>query len=83
MSISSITKMEINIIRSVVLIFIVCLNHRSVSFIFIMYIFFFVYCTICSYIFLLFQASDWDKYAAEEYEMLVAEEGGNDAPEEM
>lgn len=30
-----------------------------------------------------FQASDWDKYAAEEYEMLVAEEGGNDAPEEM
>lgn len=35
------------------------------------------------YIFSLFQASDWDKYAAEEYEMLVAEEGGNDAPEEM
>jgi len=34
-------------------------------------------------IFVLFQASDWDKYAAEEYEMLVAEEGGNDAPEEM
>jgi len=31
----------------------------------------------------MFQASDWDKYAAEEYEMLVAEEGGNDAPEEM
>lgn len=29
------------------------------------------------------QMSDWDKYAAEEYEMLVAEEGGNDAPEEM
>ncbi|XP_060867798.1 serine/threonine-protein phosphatase 2A regulatory subunit B'' subunit alpha isoform X2 [Metopolophium dirhodum] len=29
------------------------------------------------------EASDWDKYAAEEYEMLVAEEGGNDAPEEI
>lgn len=82
MSISSITKMEINIIRSVVLTFIVSLNHWSVSLIFIMYIFY-VYRSICSYIFLLFQASDWDKYAAEEYEMLVAEEGGNDAPEEM
>lgn len=33
--------------------------------------------------FSLFQMSDWDKYAAEEYEMLVAEESGNDAPEEM
>ncbi|XP_015365547.1 PREDICTED: serine/threonine-protein phosphatase 2A regulatory subunit B'' subunit alpha isoform X3 [Diuraphis noxia] len=30
-----------------------------------------------------YKASDWDKYAAEEYEMLVAEEGGNDAPEEI
>ncbi|XP_025418431.1 uncharacterized protein LOC112689118 isoform X2 [Sipha flava] len=29
------------------------------------------------------EASDWDKYAAEEYEMLVAEEGGNDVPEEI
>lgn len=47
------------------------------------YVYFLCFCTICSYIFLLFQASDWDKYAAEEYEMLVAEEGGNDAPEEM
>ncbi|XP_050538247.1 serine/threonine-protein phosphatase 2A regulatory subunit B'' subunit beta isoform X2 [Daktulosphaira vitifoliae] len=29
------------------------------------------------------ELSDWDKYAAEEYEMLVAEESGNDAPEEI
>ncbi|XP_050421752.1 serine/threonine-protein phosphatase 2A regulatory subunit B'' subunit alpha-like isoform X2 [Adelges cooleyi] len=29
------------------------------------------------------EMSDWDKYAAEEYEMLVAEESGNDAPEEI
>nr|CAD7401243.1 unnamed protein product [Timema cristinae] len=27
--------------------------------------------------------SDWDRYAAEEYELLVAEEGGNDQQEDM
>lgn len=27
---------------------------------------------------ILFQMSDWDRYAAEEYELLVAEESGND-----
>lgn len=26
----------------------------------------------------LLQLSDWDRYAAEEYELLVAEEGGNE-----
>ena len=33
--------------------------------------------------FLYCQMSDWDRYAAEEYELLVAEEGGNDNQEEM
>ena len=33
--------------------------------------------------FLLFQLSDWDRYAAEEYELLVAEEGGQDPQEEL
>uniref|UniRef100_A0A1B6CQV9 EF-hand domain-containing protein n=1 Tax=Clastoptera arizonana TaxID=38151 RepID=A0A1B6CQV9_9HEMI len=29
------------------------------------------------------EMSDWDRYAAEEYELLVAEEGGNDNPAEF
>ncbi len=29
------------------------------------------------------QVSDWDRYAAEEYELLVAEEGGPDHNEDM
>ena len=29
------------------------------------------------------EVSDWDRYAAEEYELLVAEEGGGDQGEEM
>lgn len=29
------------------------------------------------------QLSDWDRYAAEEYELLVAEEGGNDDPNSL
>jgi len=28
------------------------------------------------------QLSDWDRYAAEEYELLVAEEGANDHQDE-
>jgi len=30
----------------------------------------------------LFQMSDWDRYAAEEYELLVAEEGAQDHQDE-
>lgn len=30
-----------------------------------------------------FQMSDWDRYAAEEYELLVAEEGGNDQQDSL
>lgn len=29
------------------------------------------------------QMSDWDRYAAEEYELLVAEEGGNDQQDSL
>ncbi|KAJ8950079.1 hypothetical protein NQ318_017804 [Aromia moschata] len=29
------------------------------------------------------EMSDWDRYAAEEYELLVAEEGGNDQPDSL
>lgn len=29
------------------------------------------------------QVSDWDRYAAEEYELLVAEEGGADHQDDM
>ena len=29
------------------------------------------------------QISDWDRYAAEEYELLVAEEGGPDHGDDM
>lgn len=29
------------------------------------------------------QISDWDRYAAEEYELLVAEEGGPDHSDDM
>lgn len=29
------------------------------------------------------QLSDWDRYAAEEYELLVAEEGGQDPQEDL
>jgi serine/threonine-protein phosphatase 2A regulatory subunit B'' len=29
------------------------------------------------------QMSDWDRYAAEEYELLVAEEGANDNQDEV
>lgn len=36
---------------------------------------------VCLYF--LKQMSDWDRYAAEEYELLVAEEGGNDNQEEL
>ena len=32
---------------------------------------------------ILLQASDWDKYAAEEYELLVAEEGGAENHDDM
>lgn len=32
---------------------------------------------------IMFQMSDWDRYAAEEYELLVAEEGGNDQQDSM
>jgi serine/threonine-protein phosphatase 2A regulatory subunit B'' len=31
----------------------------------------------------LLQLSDWDRFAAEEYELLVAEESGNEQHEEM
>lgn len=31
----------------------------------------------------IFQMSDWDRYAAEEYELLVAEEGGNDQADSL
>lgn len=29
------------------------------------------------------QMSEWDRFAAEEYELLVAEEGGSDAQDQM
>lgn len=32
---------------------------------------------------LLLQLSDWDRFAAEEYELLVAEESGNEQQEQM
>lgn len=32
---------------------------------------------------LYFKLSDWDRYAAEEYELLVAEEGGNEQQDEL
>jgi serine/threonine-protein phosphatase 2A regulatory subunit B'' len=35
---------------------------------------FFIYCL---------QLSDWDRYAAEEYELLVAEEGASDQQDEV
>lgn len=33
--------------------------------------------------FLSLQMSEWDRFAAEEYELLVAEEGGSDAQDQM
>jgi len=30
-----------------------------------------------------FQLSDWDRFAAEEYELLVAEEGNNEPMDDM
>lgn len=36
-----------------------------------------------SFGFYFFQISDWDRYAAVEYELLVAEEGGGDSQDDM
>lgn len=35
------------------------------------------------YILFLLQLSDWDRFAAEEYELLVAEESGNEQSEQV
>jgi len=34
-------------------------------------------------IYFILQLSDWDRFAAEEYELLVAEENGNEQQEQM
>ena len=42
----------------------------------------YIYVYIHTYFFKL-QLSDWDRFAAEEYELLVAEESGNEQQEQM